>query len=57
MNKLKEEIMYCDNDCGEVLKTSNQKFYIDKLPKNIVTANKGESACLCKSCFNKIMKG
>lgn len=52
MNK---NIVYCDNDCGKKMIIDSEKFYISALPCDIQTANKGESACLCKKCFKKIM--
>lgn len=50
---------YCD-DCGEELGIPDSqgflitRFVVEKLPTNIDSANVGESAILCKKCYESI---
>jgi hypothetical protein len=43
---------YCDN-CGAPLPTVNDRFVVAELPCDIESANKGESAVLCKMCHTE----
>ena len=54
---INNEIYYCDNDCGCDEFTGTKAYFIEKLPCDIATANKGESAVLCKECYNNLIKG
>ena len=44
--------LYCD-DCGDKLAKGSEN-WVSKLPANIASANAGESAVLCKKCFDKV---
>ena len=46
----KPEVQYCD-DCCDVLGLHIIVFAV--LPFNVSSANKGESAILCKTCYDK----
>lgn len=47
-------MQYCDN-CGDELSVFNSdNYYISELITNIDSANKGESAVLCKKCYYNI---
>lgn len=43
---------YCDH-CGDALK-ANDTHVFEKLPSDVASANKGESACLCGSCYGRL---
>jgi hypothetical protein len=51
---MREELYFCDNDCGAEF-TSNEAYFVEKLPCNVKTANKGESAVLCKYCYDNLI--
>tara|TARA_Y100000310_G_scaffold290417_1_gene317580 strand:+ start:65 stop:250 length:186 start_codon:yes stop_codon:yes gene_type:complete len=48
---------YCDN-CGELVYKGgqNERCVVTTLPCDIDSANEGESATLCKECFDMIMR-
>jgi len=50
----KTEWSYCDH-CGIPLVW--EKYYIESLPCDIESANKGESACLCRKCYHQVKNG
>ena len=45
---------YCDN-CGRTCE-QNERCVVTTLPCDINSANEGESATLCKGCFDMIMR-
>lgn len=47
------DIEYCD-ECGLLADRDGPPNYISELPVNIDSANKGESAVLCKVCFEAL---
>ena len=46
------EQTYCDS-CGDPIECGNEFFY-DEIPCDIASANKGESATLCRKCDERI---
>lgn len=51
---MKEELYFCDNDCGKDGFTSNEAYFVSNLPCDIRTAKKDESAVLCKYCYDNL---
>lgn len=47
-------VTYCD-DCGEHLVDDHDQYPVTHLPRNVASANKGESAVLCVKCFGKLI--
>jgi hypothetical protein len=45
---------WCD-DCGDAIEKGNEFFYAE-LPCDIASANKGESATVCRNCEKKIQE-
>ena len=45
---------WCD-DCGDAIENGNEFFYAE-LPCDIASANKGESATVCRNCEKKIQE-
>ena len=42
--------VFCDN-CGKDISGMGEQVYIGKLKYSVTSANKGESAALCKKCY------
>ena len=48
----KKHTYFCDH-CGETV-DSNSAFHYAELPRDIASANKGESATTCRKCYQMI---
>ena len=51
---MKDELYFCDNDCEKGELKEKDCYFVETLPCDIRTANKGESAVLCKDCYDNL---